>query len=314
MRVNPIDYIFEGKDYPDINFYFVSGNEYSLMEKIRSVILNSFKIRKDTSVTYIENISRFQNDIGLFEDRRFVIVNNAANITIEKIEDLKSNNLFFLFTEENTTKVNKIKSIFLKRNDSILFDCYELDRDKKIVLLNKFFEKNNLSPTKEIFWYLVENIDTRYLFFEKDIEKIISLQKEYLSLENVRKIITADRLGVEKIIFEIFKSNNILINSYNSKVKDENQLSSFFYYFKNYSEKIIENNNIKDFDNCIPKYLFREKVVYLEIFRKFNNNKKEKLIVLLRDCELKLRKNTSLELRLVIGLRFLLNVKRLVIS
>ena len=72
MRVNPIDYIFEGKDYPDINFYFVSGNEYSLMEKIRSVILNSFKIRKDTSVTYIENISRFQNDIGLFEDRRFV--------------------------------------------------------------------------------------------------------------------------------------------------------------------------------------------------------------------------------------------------
>ena len=48
--------------------------------------------------------------------------------------------IYFIFVEENSQKIKKLKNIFNKDKDSYLIDCYELDKNSKIKILNEFFK------------------------------------------------------------------------------------------------------------------------------------------------------------------------------
>ena len=71
-------------------------------------------------------------------------------------------------------------------------------------------------------------------------------------------------------------------------------------------------NKEDDYINNIPRYLFREKNYLIRIYRMFDNKKKNLLLNLIFDTEKLIRKNKDLSV--LIGLRFLLSFKKLVIS
>ena len=75
---------------------------------------------------------------------------------------------------------------------------------------------------------------------------------------------------------------------------------------------IIDNENEIEFTKKIPAYLFREKNFLIDLFRKHNLKKKKALLNLLSKTEATLRKEGSLSL--IVGLRFLLNIKKIAIS
>jgi len=79
-----------------------------------------------------------------------------------------------------------------------------------------------------------------------------------------------------------------------------------------FCQNIIDSENEDQFAKKIPVYLFRQKNFLLELFKKYNYEKKKKLLGLLMLTEINLRKENSLSL--ITGLRFLLRIKRISIS
>ena len=71
-------------------------------------------------------------------------------------------------------------------------------------------------------------------------------------------------------------------------------------------------NCLNEYKKKIPLYLFKEKNYLIDIYRKYNLKKKKMLLKLLSSTESILRKESSLSL--VVGLRFLLNIKKITIS
>ena len=86
-------------------------------------------------------------------------------------------------------------------------------------------------------------------------------------------------------------------------------MSWLYYVIKQFSYLIINNNSQDEFEKNIPKYLFREKGFLIDLFKKFNKSKKNSLLNLLLKTERETRKTGDLSL--VLGLRFLLNFKKL---
>ena len=143
---------------------------------------------------------------------------------------------------------------------------------------------------------------------------MLSLFNNTVSLiSDVEKITFVDnKIEINKIFFNIFKENKILTNTFNKSI---NSLSDFYIFLnstKTYLE-IIKNSDDKDAALYkFPKYLFAEKDIFLTIYKKINKDKLIKIYQNLSKAELLVRQNS--ELYLIIGLRFFLNLKKIITS
>ena len=80
---------------------------------------------------------------GLFEEKKIFVVNNCKGVEERSLDNFRNTNGIFIFVQENSQKIKKIKNIFLKDKDSLLIDCYKLDKDSKIKILNDFLESKD---------------------------------------------------------------------------------------------------------------------------------------------------------------------------
>ena len=117
---------------------------------------------------------------------------------------------------------------------------------------------------------------------------------------------------IENVFFNILNSNKKIIETYSNKISSDADVSFLYYIFKRYALLIIGSKDTDEFEKKIPVYLFKEKGVLIEIYSKYNLNKKKLLINLLYKTEIALRR--SGELSFVLGLRFVLSFKKLTIS
>ena len=54
----------------DKKFYFISGNEKTLMEKIKAIIIEKYQKIK-CKLKNIDTINDFVDEVGLFEDKKY---------------------------------------------------------------------------------------------------------------------------------------------------------------------------------------------------------------------------------------------------
>ena len=144
------------------------------------------------------------------------------------------------------------------------------------------------------------------------MKKIKELGVKIIDKSSIMSLVSNNNYLIEKIFFKIFSSNENLVKIYNKKITNDREVDNLYYSFKQFSNLILNSDNEKDFENKIPKYLFREKSFFIKIFRKYNNAKKKLLLKLLYDTEKLLRLNGGLSIAL--GLRFLLRFKKITIS
>tara|TARA_Y100000768_G_C23704222_1_gene552803 strand:- start:38 stop:712 length:675 start_codon:yes stop_codon:yes gene_type:complete len=222
------------------------------------------------------------------------------------------NNDTYVFIKENSPKTNIKKKLFLERNDSYVVDCYEMTKEKKGLILNKFINDFELNIDKSLFWLLVEKLDNKYGLYINELNKLGKLNKKNIKLDDINKLISINGSGKEKIFFEILNDSKKLIEIYNKKISNQNDVYDFYFIFKQFCNLILNNINQSDFEKNIPKYLFRERGFLLNIFQKYDDRKKVALLKLLLKTEKSFRKDSSLTN--MIGLRFLLNFRKLTIS
>ncbi len=312
MKISPLNILFDKGFSSDKKIYFISGNEITLMQKIKSVIIEEYNKNKKVSVKKINSIDDFVDELGLFEDKRLCLVENSKTINIEKLNKIKNLNTDFIFVQENSQKIKKLKSILLNDKDSYLIDCYDLDKDSKIKILNHFINLNKLEIDKNIYWALVEKLDNKYGFLENDLLKILDIKPKDMNINNIKKILTVNDSGKDGLFFYLFRKNREIVELYRDKIITPSDVNELYYYCRFYCQLIIECKNLDEYNKKIPVYLFKEKNFLLNIYKKYNSKKKKLLLNLLSSTEKILRKDSSLSI--IFGLRFLLNIKKITIS
>ena len=98
--------------------------------------------------------------------------------------------------------------------------------------MNEFLRKNKLSITKEIYWLLVERLDTRFIFFENSLNKILELDKKNITFENIKKFLAIDDSGKEKVFFYLLKRNREIVQVYRDKIMNSSDVNDLYYYSK----------------------------------------------------------------------------------
>ena len=310
MKIDPINLILNKEFKYNANVYFISGNEITLMNKVKDLIIRNLDKNGSLDVQTVKNLKSINRDVGLFNKRRLYIVVELDEVE-ESLTDSFDDNIF-LFYCENSPKVNSVKRKFLNSKKSFVIDCYELNKDTKIKIINNFLLYNNLEIEKKLFWNFVDMLDNKYMLLEKELEKIKEIHPENINYNTLIKTISKIDLVDDKIFFKLMSANEDIINTYNSKITNQAEANKFYFTIKKFTSLIIENEKEKDFEKNIPKYLFREKRTLVSIFQKFSFKKKKNLINLLFKTDIAMRKNASLSV--VIGLRFLLNLKKIIIS
>ena len=312
MKINSLNLLLNQTPILNKKFYFISGNEKTLMEKIKTIIVENLKKKENVQIKTIETINDFVDEVGLFGDKYIYIVNGNKGIDIDALDSLRSSENNFIFLQENSPKIKKIKNLFTLDKDSYLVDCYELDKDSKIKILNEFLRLNKLEISQDVYWFLIDKLDSKYIFFEKNLIKVLELDRKDITLDKIKKILTVDESGKERIFFNLFQKNKEIVGLYRDKIINNSDVNELYYYSKFFCQLIIDCNSEDEYKKKIPLYLFKEKNYLIDIYKKYNSRKKKMLLKLLSSTESVLRKESGLSL--AIGLRFLLNIKKITIS
>ena len=243
MKINSINILINQVSVLNKKFYFISGNEKTLMEKIKMIIVDGFKKKENVQIKNIDTISDFVDEIGLFGGKNIYIVNGNKGIDKESLNNLRLSESIFIFLQENSQKIKKIKSLFSSDKDSYLIDCYELDKDSKIKILNEFLRFNKLEISQDVYWFLVDKLDSKYTFFEKNLIKVLELDEKNLTIDKIKKILTIDESGKEKIFFNLLQKNKEIIALYRDKIVNSSDVNDLYYYSKFFCQMIIDCNS-----------------------------------------------------------------------
>ena len=309
MKIKP-EVFLNSKQNLVFNKILVTGSDESFISYVKNFIIEDFKKR-----SFFVDFSNNYNDgsIGnLFSEKKtlFVLSDFPTN---KEITNQDLGNKSILVALPNGKKTNAIKFKLAKDKENLVVECYSLNRNSKENTLKNYIGANNLTISNDVFWYVVDNFDNNYVIFIKQLQMLSLFNKEINLISDVEKITFVDnKIEINKIFFNVFKENKILISAFNKSI---NSLSDFYIFLvstKSYLEIIKNSSDTETALYNFPKYLFAEKGVFLTIYKKINKDKLKKIYKSLSKAELLIRQNP--ELYIVIGLRFFLNLKKIVTS
>ena len=309
MKIKP-EVFLSSKKKIAFNKILVTGSDESFISYVKNHIIEDFKKRN----FFVDVSDNFNNDLmgNLFSEKKTLFV--LSDFPKNKETYLSnSNDQSILVALPNGKRANAIKSSLVNNNECLVIECYSLSRGSKERVLKNYIEVYNLILSADVFWYVLDNLDNSYVIFTKQLQMLSLFNKKVDLISDIEKITFVDnKIEINKIFFNIFKENKILTNTFNKSI---NSLSDFYIFLnstKSYLEIIKNSDDQESALYNFPKYLFAEKEIFLTIYKKTNKDKLIKIYKNLSKVELLIRQSS--ELYLVIGLRFFLNLKKIITS
>ena len=307
MKTNPENFIVDGSLCLNYKSFFISGNDetyiFALMELLLKKFLQNGFIKKT-----LAGVDSVAPDLFKLESRYVYVCEKYLDN--KSVEEIEKNNDILIFYEKSSTKNKLVKNFFSKSKERVLLECYELDQGRKKIILDGFIKKYDLFFEKNTYWFLLGLLDNRYAILEKELEKILLLENKNDTVE-LTSVLNMDRLTeANKFFFKIHLSRSDVASFLHSSIGSLADFYAYFSYFKIYSLLLFESKNREEFENKIPKYLFREKQGLLGLFDSLNENKKNLLSSLIFKTEKLVRKNPVLFRQLFF--RFVLNYKKII--
>ena len=309
MKIKPEVFLSSKKNIV-FNKILVTGSDETLISYVKNFIIENFKKRG-----FFVDVSNNYNDSSmgnLFSENKTLFV--LSDFPTNKEINLKElDNKSILVASPNGKKINSIKSKLSTDKESLVIECYLLNRNSKENTLKNYIEVNSLTISNDVFWYVIYNFDNNYVIFITQLQMLSLFNNKINLISDIEKITFVDnKIEINKIFFNIFKENKILTNTFNKNI---NSLSDFYIFLnstKSYLEIIKNSDNKESALYNFPKYLFAEKEIFLTIYKKINKDKLIEIYNKLSKVELLIRQNS--ELYLIIGLRFFLNLKKIITS
>ncbi len=309
MKIKPEILLNSPKDisYKKI---FVTGSDEAFISFMKDNIIEDFKKRN----FFIDFSGNHNSGIigNLFSDKKTLFI--LGDLPTKKSEDYdKDDSEHFLIICSNGKKANNIKVKLAKLKEVLILECYELARKSKESVLENFIEKNKMNVSSDVFWYIIDSFSNNYVIFINQLKTLSLFNKKIELIKDVEQaIFVENKMELNKIFFNIFKSNNYL-----TRIFEKNILSiSDFYIFLNSIKLYLDIiNKSAGKENALlkfPKYLFAEKNNFVEIYKKINKEKSLKIYRNISKVEILARKHPGLYS--VLGFRFFLSLKKIIIS
>lgn len=307
MKIKP-EILLNNNDFSH-NKILITGSDESFINYVRDHIIKVFKNKKyfiDTSGNYNKGIAG-----DLFSDKKVLFL--LKEYSSKDLESAELSNQVILITSTSSKKTNNTKSELSKSKDGLVVECYPLNRKSKEVVLRQYIDKKNIDISSDIFWYILENLDNQYVFFIQQLETLKLLQSKIDSINVIEQaIFINNKIDLSKVIFHILKKNQHLINIFNKNIYSQGDFYVLLGSIKLYLGIISSSDSKEAALMRFPRYLFGEKDVFMQIYNNLNN---EKILLIYKNIfkvEGLVRKNPSLFN--IIGLRFLLNIKKIITS
>ena len=310
MKIRP-EIILNNNKKITYNKILVTGSDESLINYVRDYVVKSFKKDK----YFIDTTGSFNKGIAgdLFSDKKVLFI---LKDFFYKKEDLEINalaNQCLLIISTSNKKTNIIKNNFSKEKNSLVVECYPLNRKSKELVLKQCIEEYGIKVSNNIFWYIVENLDNQYVLFVNQL-KAISLLSTKIDSEDIieKAVFVENKIELNKLFFNIFKNNKYLINIFNKNIFSNTDFYIFLNSLKQYLEIISISKNIDSALLRFPKFLFNEKDAFIKIYSLLDKQKILQVYKNISKVEILIRKNPNLYN--VVGLRFLLSAKKIITS
>ncbi len=307
MKVNPENFVIDEELCLNYKSFFISGNDEAYIFALMNLLVKNFLNNGFVKKTLADGDNAGPDLFKLKSKYVYVCEKYLDNSSVEEIEKNKD---ILIFSEKSSAKNKSIKQFFSKSKERVLLECYELDQVRKKIILDGFIKRHGLFFEKNIYWFLLGLLDNSYAILEKELEKILLLENKNNTIE-LASALNMDRLtDANKFFFKLHLSKGDVTSFLNSSINSLSDFYGYFSYFKIYSLLLFESRNKAEFENKIPKYLFREKQSLLSLFDSLNENKKNLLSSLVFKTERLVRKNPSLFKPLFF--RFVLNYKKII--
>ena len=187
--------------------------------------------------------------------------------------------------------------------------CYKLGPELKKKIFLKHLSDNKIKIDQIGVGFFLENTDNRYGLLKNEMDKILFLGNLVVGIKELRQVISKnDSDEVERLFFLLSGTSKKIINETNKVIVSSSSSYFLLQRIKFFIYIFLESSSISDVNRLFPKYLFRDKEKFIEIFKKNKPEKNQIALSLIKKTELLLRKNDSLFLPII--QRFLLNVKK----
>ena len=313
MKINPENILINKGEIDKFNFFLITGNEDSLIEKIKKIFIESLKNKNYNEVIEVEKakvgVDFFNKSTdSLFEKNKIFVCRNPKEIDIKNIENLSNNDKIIIIDKRIKTH-SPIKKYFDTNSSSISTACYNMAPDFKKNIANHFFKKNNIKLEQDAFLYLIDKTENKYLIFESELEKIINFGEKKICLKDIKRLLTRRKNeDFDSIFFLLLRPSKEIVIETQSNIRAIGDSYALLQRVKFYFDLFLESNNRANAEKLLPGYLFMEKEKFLSIYGSLSKPKIALALMLIKKTELLLRKNGSHYLS--ITQRFLLNLKK----
>ena len=312
MKINAEQFLSNGGFKNDKNkLFYISGNEETMIQKVQDLVISELKRIGYENIVKSNDVEIKTTDIkqvggDLFGGSKILVYENPKKIDLEDLANIDQKKTAIIIKE---TKNSKIKKFFDNHASAMSILCYRIGGDFKRKVLSEYLKKNNLKMERDPFLFFLENTDNRYGLFINEVEKLLYFIDTKITIEDLRKILTKnDSEEVDQIFFLITDSYKNIIIKTNKLISSSSISFQLLQRIKFFFNIILESKNISDAESFFPRYLFKEKQRFLEIFKRTNPKKNLEVLNLIKRTELLLRKNESLFLST--SQRLLINIKK----
>ncbi|MDC0625604.1 hypothetical protein OAP76_08045, partial [Alphaproteobacteria bacterium] len=159
MKIKPEIFLNSQKNII-FNKILITGSDESFIAYLKDYIIEDFK-KRNFYIDFSNNYSG--NSMGnLFSENKTLFVLSGFPRNKEG-DSSELNGQSVLVASPNGNKTNAIKSKLAKDKESLVLECYLLNRSSKENTLRGYIEANNLVLSNGVFWYVIESFDNNYV-------------------------------------------------------------------------------------------------------------------------------------------------------
>ena len=310
MKIKP-EIILAEKVFYEYQKILITGSDESYMSYLLDFFINKYKSKK-FYVDYRESFEQNRSGNLFSYSKTLHLLKNSSLKNLSE-EVLKNEEVYMLVSSTSRSNVGKIKSKFINSKKNLFVECFPLTKKSKEFVLKNYFQENSIIVSSEVFWYIIENFEKNYVLLINQLNLLNLYKKEYTKISEVDEVVFNNTESeINKIFFEIFKNNKIIIKTFKNTISSQGDFYLLLNSIKNYINILAFSQNLDSALLKFPKYLFEEKETFIKIFNSLNDIKVKKIFRNIFKVEKTIRKCPSIYSQ--VGLRFLINTKKIIVS
>ena len=311
------------------NFYLFYGeNEGYKNQVIKDIFIENHKenIERFDESEILNNFESFissQINKSFFDESKLILISRVSEKIIKLINELldrKINDITVVLNSSNLEKKSKLRSIFEKDKNLICVPFYKDDNRTLMQLANNFFKNNKISISQEIVNLIVERSSGDRINLNNELNKIslFLLNKEKINIDDVIKLTNlAENYSIAELTDNCLSKNIKKINKiFNENVFSVDDCILIVRTLLLKSKRLLEikkmNNSNKNIEQIISNYkppiFWKDKEIVKNQASKWSQKETEKLIYMIHDIELMVKKNYYNSLNIVSD--FILNTAK----